>query len=62
MVHFKVLVDGRTVLEEDVKEHKLVEKDVDTSTEMGRRSKVTFVATASPVEWCIFALDGGPVN
>jgi hypothetical protein len=60
LVHFKVLVGDKVVLEEDVRERKLVEKDLDSSAFAGTTGKVSFVVSSPAPEWCIFGVDGGP--
>lgn len=60
-VHFKILVDDRVVLEEDVTEKKLVTREVDTSTRGGTSGKVTLVTTSPAPEGMVFGVDGSPV-
>ncbi len=61
-VHFKVLVDGQLLFEEDVREKKLQVREVETPGMFGKSAKVTLVVTSPAADGCVFGVDGSPVN
>ncbi|MFN7131599.1 MAG: hypothetical protein ACK4N5_05915 [Myxococcales bacterium] len=59
-VRFRVLVDGRPLLDEEVTGKGLKTKELDTSAFAGRDATVTLVTSSPSADWAIFAVDGGP--
>jgi len=57
-----VQVDDKVLLEEDVKEKKLVTRDLDTQALAGKSAKVTLSVISGSPEGCVFGVDGSPVR
>ncbi len=59
-MHFKVSVDGQLVLEEDIAERGLVEKDLDTSAWAGKSARLSLSVTSPDANGCVFGVNGSP--
>ncbi len=59
-LHFKVSVDGQPVLEEDVGQRGLVEKDLDTSAWAGKSARLSLSVTSPDANGCVFGVNGSP--
>lgn len=59
-LHFKVALDGQPILEEDVDQRGLVEKDVDTSPWAGKSARLALSVVSADANGCIFGVNGSP--
>ncbi len=62
VVHLKVLLNDKLLLERDVKARGLNVERLDTSALAGKRGKLDFIVTSPNPSGCLFGVDGSPLR
>lgn len=60
-VRFRVTIDGKQLVDEEIGDKRLRDRQLDTTGWRGKRAKVVFsVVPVGDANWAIFGFDGGP--